>query len=188
MTARLILVCHGSTEATRRRAFPRDEPLDDRSKARAVALAGRLPRADCCWTSAALRARETAAALGLSAGVEPKLRECDYGRWAGRSLSEIAAHEPDAAEAWRHDPAAAPHGGESVLDLIRRVAAWLADELARDRRSIAVTHATIIRAAIVHVLDAPPPSFWRIDVAPLSVTRLSGTGGRWTVLSSGCAP
>ena len=35
------------------------------------------------------------------------------------TLSEIVAHEPDAAEAWLRDPAAAPHGGEPVLDLSR---------------------------------------------------------------------
>jgi broad specificity phosphatase PhoE len=186
MTARLILICHGSTDATRRAAFPRDEPLDDRSKAQAAELAARLPSADCCWTSVELRARQTAEALGLSASIQPMLGECDYGRWAGKTLSEIAAHEPDAAESWLHDPAAAPHGGESILDLMRRVASWLAGEQARDQRSIAVTHATIIRAAIVHAMDAPPHSFWRIDISPLSVTRLSSRGGRWNVSSSGC--
>ena len=89
--------------------------------------------ADCCWTGAELRARQTAEALGLSASVQPMLRECDYGRWAGKSLNKIAAHEPAAVDAWLNDPAAAPHGGESILDLIRRVANWLADERAAAR-------------------------------------------------------
>jgi broad specificity phosphatase PhoE len=186
MTARLTLICHGSTDATRRAAFPRDEPLDERGKARAAELAAHLPRVDCSWTSAELRARQTAEALGLSASVQPMLHECDYGRWAGKTLSEVAAQEPQAADAWLHDPATAPHGGESILDLMRRVAIWLTDEQARDQRSIVVTHSSIIRAAIVHVMDAPPRSFWRVDIGPLSVTHLTSSGGRWNIVSSGC--
>jgi len=112
MTARLTLICHGSTEAVRRAAFPRDEPLDDRGKAHAAELVAHLPRGDRCWTGAELRARQTAEALGLSASVQPMLRECDYGRWAGKTLTEIAACEPQAVDSWLNDPAAAPHGGE----------------------------------------------------------------------------
>ena len=40
-----------------------------------------------------------------------------------------------------------------------------------------------IRAAIVCALKAPPRSFWHIDIAPLSLVRLSGHGGRWTLAS-----
>jgi broad specificity phosphatase PhoE len=98
MTARLILVCHGSTDAMRRAAFPGDEPLDDGGKRRTAELAGQLPNVDCCWTSPELRARQTAEALGLSAAVEPMLGECDYGTWAGRTFKQIVAHEPHAAE------------------------------------------------------------------------------------------
>jgi broad specificity phosphatase PhoE len=187
MTARLILICHGSTDAVRAAAFPSDEPLDHHGRAGASELVGRLPSVDFCWTSPELRSRQTAEALGLSAHAQPMLRECNYGRWAGKTFSEVAATEPDAANSWLSDPAAAPHGGEPIVDLMRRVAIWLAEEKARDQRSIAVTHSTIIRAAIVHVMDAPAQSFWRIDIAPLSVTRLSSRGGPWNIVCSGCA-
>jgi broad specificity phosphatase PhoE len=187
VTARLILICHGSTDAVRRAAFPRDEPLDDRGKTHATELVGHLPSVDCCWTSPELRTRQTAEALVLRASPQPMLRECDYGRWAGRTFSEIVAHEPHAANSWLRDPAASPHGGEPILDLMRRVAIWIADEQARNQRSITVTHSTIIRAAIVHVMDAPPQSFWRIDIRPLSLTRLSSRGGRWNIISNRCA-
>jgi broad specificity phosphatase PhoE len=114
------------------------------------------------------------------------LRDCDYGRWAGKTFGEVAANEADAANSWLHDPAAAPHGGESILDLMRRVADWLAGESARRQRSIAVTHPAIVRAVIVVILAAPAQSFWRIDVRPLSVTRLSGQDGRWNLSAVGC--
>ena len=48
-------------------------------------------------------------------------------------------------------------------------------------KTVVVTHASVIRAAIVHAIEANPRSFWHIDVAPLSVTALSGNGGRWTL-------
>jgi broad specificity phosphatase PhoE len=70
---------------------------------------------------------------------------------------------------------------------MQRVADWLTGEQSNHRQSIVVTHATIIRAAIVQAIEANPQSFWRIDIAPLSITRLSGTNGRWNLTSAGCA-
>jgi broad specificity phosphatase PhoE len=50
-----------------------------------------------------------------------------------------------------------------------------------DHRAILITHASIIRAAIVRAIEAAPKSFWRIDITPLSMTRLSGANGRWNL-------
>jgi broad specificity phosphatase PhoE len=187
MTARLILICHGSTDAVRRAAFPADEPLDRHGQADAAALAKRLPPVDRCWTSPELRTRQTAAALQLDAIVLSTLRDCDYGTWRGSTLDEILARNPHNVSAWLGDPAATPHGGESLLSLMHRVAEWLEGEKAMNGRAILVTHAAVIRAAIIHAIEATPKSFWRIDIAPLSFTLLSGEHGRWNVISSGCA-
>lgn len=186
MTARLILICHASTEAVRRFAFPADEPLDERGTADAAALAGLLPGADRCWASPELRTRQTAEALQLKATIRSTLCDCDYGAWKGYSFSDVLAREPDAVSDWLHDPTAAPHGGESLASLMRRVAQWLDAENAMDHRAILITHASIIRAAIVRAIEAAPQSFWRIDIAPLSMTRLSGANGRWNLTSAGC--
>jgi broad specificity phosphatase PhoE len=86
------------------------------------------------------------------------------------------------------DPAAAPHGGESLLALLGRVGCWL-DAHARDGgRVLAVTHAGPVRAAVVHALGAPPDAFWRLDVAPLSRTVLHAHDGRWTVRTLNLPP
>jgi broad specificity phosphatase PhoE len=181
MTARLVLVCHASTSAVRASVFPADEPIEPRGREQAMALRSSLPRADRCFTSPELRCRQTANALGLVADVQPVLHECDYGSWRGRGYDEMAAAEPEAVAAWLRDPAAAPHGGEALQGLLDRVGAWLAAQNAPQRRTLVVTHASIIRAAIVHALEALPQSFWRIDVAPLAVARLNGDGRRWNV-------
>ena len=82
-------------------------------------------------------------------------------------------------------PAAAPHGGESLAALIERAGAWLAQSLAREGATLAVTHASVVRAAIVNALGAGSSAFWRIDVAPLSLARLSGRDGRWNLVALG---
>lgn len=70
-------------------------------------------------------------------------------------------------------------------DLRHRVAQWLDGPLDGSGLIVAVTHASVILAAIVHTIEAGPRSFWRIDVAPLSVARLSGDRGCWTLSSVG---
>jgi broad specificity phosphatase PhoE len=186
-TARVILICHGSTKAVRAARFPADEALDELGLKNIKALADALPDAGRCWTSPERRTQQTARALGLNAQIEPLLRDCDYGAWVGRTFDDVYANEPDAASAWLRDPTAAPHGGESIAAVMRRVGQWLADEQARRQRTIVVTHPAVIRAAIVHAIEAAPQSFWRIDVAPLSVTRLNGLGGRWNLSAAGCS-
>jgi broad specificity phosphatase PhoE len=73
--------------------------------------------------------------------------------------------------------------------MIARVSAWLDTQLTSPGVVLAITHASVIRAAIVCALKAEPRSFWHIDIAPLSLTQLSGNGGRWTLvaMSSGKA-
>lgn len=175
---RLVLISAGATAATRAAAFPRDEPIEALARARAVALGETLGRADRALVSPALAARQTAEALALDAAVDPLLADWDHGRWAGRRLTDVEAEAPHEVAAWLSDPDAAPHGGESLSALCRRVAEWLGG-LGAERRVVAVTHQAVIRAAVLHVLDAPRRSFWRIDIDPLSVTELRGGGGRW---------
>jgi hypothetical protein len=43
VTARVILICHGSTEAVRAARFPADEPLDDHA-VKNITAQGELPR------------------------------------------------------------------------------------------------------------------------------------------------
>jgi broad specificity phosphatase PhoE len=186
MTARLVLVCHASTTATRAARFPDDERPDNPTEV--AASAGVLRRIDRVLCGPERRCRETAAALGLrDPAVDPALADLDVGAWRGHGLAQLEHTEPDALRAWLTDPSAAPHGGESLGELIHRTSRWLDPLREGNQRIVAVTHPAVIRAAVVHVLQAPPAAFWRLDVAPLTHTVLSGGAGRWTVRETGHA-
>lgn len=120
-------------------------------------------------------------ARGLPTCSEPALADWDLGTWRGRRLDELSGADPAGVRAWLTDPAAAPHGGESLLALVARVGAWLDTLPAEGGRVLAVASPAVIRAATTHALTLPPPAFWRLDVAPLTVTELSGRSGRWNL-------
>lgn len=172
---------HAPTSATRSAAFPLDEPLDERARSDAAALARLAPHGGEVVASPALRCRQTAEAAGLEPRLDAALAECDFGAWAGETLEDLHANDPDGVREWLRDPGAAPHGGESLLAFSARVARWL-DAQARDgRAAMAITHGGVVKAAVVHALGAPLDAFWRIDAAPLSVTELHAHDGRWRV-------
>jgi broad specificity phosphatase PhoE len=183
---RCTLISHAATAAVRRAVFPLDEALDEIVSAEIASLAWVAPRAQRIWSGPELRTQQTAEALKLHAVVANELRDCDYGRWNGMELSEVQLREPDAVMAWLTDTAAAPHGGESIAVLIERVGDWLEGQR-NTGHTVAVTHSAVIRAAVIYALDAPLQSFWRLDVAPLSLTDLRFNGRAWTLRVMGCA-
>ncbi|MGV4794522.1 histidine phosphatase family protein [Rhizobium sp. F40D2] len=180
MNTRLTWICHGATAASRKAMFPIDEPLEAKATEEAGRMAA-LPRADRIAVSPALRACQTADALRLQARIDPALGDCDHGRWAGKSIAAIEAEEPENLMAWMTNPEAAPHGGESLLDLRTRVASWMDNECALGGHVIAISHAAIIRAAVAHALRAPPSSFWLVDIEPLAVIHMTSDGRRWSL-------
>ncbi|MER5767192.1 histidine phosphatase family protein [Streptomyces sp. NPDC001985] len=181
MTVRMMMVAPVATEALREARFEAGEPPDEAGLVSARAAAGGLPRADRAVSGPSPRCRLTARALGLAAREAPELGEWDMGRWRGRSLAEVSRDEPDAVGHWLTDPSAAPHGGEALTALCARVGGWL-DALPPDTgRLVAVVDPAVARAALVHALGLPLPVFWRLDIAPLTLTELSSRAGRWNL-------
>jgi broad specificity phosphatase PhoE len=113
--------------------------------------------------------------------VDARLADWNLGSWAGRTLADVGAGDPDGARDWLGDPDAAPHGGESLTGLLNRVGAYLAEMATTPGRHIAVTHPAVVRAAVVTVVAAPAATFWRIDVSPLTRVRLSAHACRWNL-------
>jgi broad specificity phosphatase PhoE len=184
LTIQVMLISPALNAALREARFDGDAPLDASGVRRARAAAAAVPAGDRRVFGADERCAGTAEALGMRSEPEPALRGWDLGRWSGQRLGEVSEAEPEAVSVWLSDPSAAPHGGESLLDLCARVGGWL-DSLHRDGagdgRVIAVAEPAVVRAAIVHALGLPPQAFWRLDVAPLTLTELSGRSGRWNL-------
>ncbi|MEV5641359.1 histidine phosphatase family protein [Streptomyces flaveolus] len=171
--------------------FGDDRPLDQAGWDEVLRAApGLLPlaAAELRYCSPTPRSRATGDALGYAPLAQLALRECDMGRWGGLTLGEAMAREPAAVDTWLADPRSAPHGGESLLALIGRVGGWLDTRPGEDGdRIVAVAEPSVIRAALVHALKAPPATYWNLDVRPLSTTTLTGRAGRWTLRFDGGA-
>ncbi|MFH9725713.1 histidine phosphatase family protein [Streptomyces sp. NPDC017254] len=181
MTVRLTLISPAASGALRDVAFDDDSPLDPAGIARARSVAAAVDPSSRAYSSPSERCRRTAEALGLTAEPTVALAGCAMGRWRGQTLAAVAAAEEAAVGVWLSDPAAAPHGGESLRELRIRVGAWLDALRAGSGRVTAVAEPDVIRAALVHALGAPDEAARRLDVRPLTAVHLSGRAERWNL-------
>ncbi|MEU9377284.1 histidine phosphatase family protein [Streptomyces sp. NPDC048255] len=183
MHVRVSLVAAARSCSLLAERFDDDRPLDGTGR-RALELAARglvpLGAAGLRYCSPTPRSRATGEALGYAPLAQPALRECDMGRWRGLTLAEVTAREPGSVDLWLADPRSAPHGGESLLSFISRIGGWLDTRPADDGGAIvAVAEPSVVRAAVVYALNAPPRTYWNLDVRPLSTVTLTGWSGRW---------
>lgn len=182
---RLTLICHARTVAQKLARFPTNEPVEmdwQSAKGSRSVRFKETPRLVC---APELRTRQTAELFGHCVDTVEALRDCDFGRWNGVRINDLQKAEPEQLESWLADPNAAPHGGESVTQVLERVAAWLATLEATPGHVVAVTHPFVIRAALTHVLQGS--AFNLIDVEPLSSIELR-FNGRWRLRLPGIEP
>lgn len=184
MSVRVSLVAAARSSSLLGERFDDDRPLDQAGwhevQFAAPALVP-LGAAELRYCSPTPRSRATGEALGFAPLVQPALRDCDMGRWRGCTLSDVAAREPAAVDAWLADPRSAPHGGEPLLAFISRIGSWLDTRPACDGSIVAVAEPAVVRAALVYALKAPPSTYWNIDVRPLSTITLTGLPRRWSL-------
>jgi probable phosphoglycerate mutase len=179
MTA--ILIRHGETDSVGRYLSGRSPShhLTETGRQQAARLPQRLARQPVAalYTSPLERARETAEPLGaarhLLARTDDSLLEVDFGEWTGRTFEDL-----DQTPAWRDYNAdrltACAPGGEPIAAVQARIVAAL-DRLRAIHASAAVaivSHAEVIRCAVLHHLGMPLDMFRRIEISPASVTIL----------------
>lgn len=184
LPARLTLISHAPTIATKRASFSLDEPLIEGEREKISAMGWTGPRAQHVWCGPEKRTQQTAEALGLRASLAIELSDIDYGSWRGKQIDDVQTDDPEGLSDWLTNPSSAPHGGESLVQLIARTGSWMASQTSAGH-VVAVTHPAVVRAAILCALQAPASSFWRVEISPLSVTDLRYNGRFWTVRSSG---
>jgi broad specificity phosphatase PhoE len=182
---RLYLLAHAPTPAQRLLRFPADEEIEAVDPAALQHVVGEIGACRAALRGPERRAEQTAAALGVAAAPCPEIRAWDAGRWTGQTVASVVEHDPEGFRAWRLDPEATPHGAESLNDLLERVGAWLDAQAGTDGRVLVVADPAVIRAALVHVLDAGPQTFWRLDVRLLSLAVVQHAQNDWRLRSLG---
>jgi broad specificity phosphatase PhoE len=185
MTHRVTFLAHAATARQRALEFPDDEGIEPLPVAVAEQVRVGLRTPGRVWRGPERRSAETAAQLGVSATAVDELRAWSMGRWAGRSVAEVATQEPQAFAAWRTDPGAVPPGGESLTELLHRVGGWLAQCTAETTRTLVIADPAVIRSAVVRALDAGPSTFWRLDIQPLSRAVIQLHSGEWRLRTLG---
>lgn len=162
-----------------------DGPLDERGEAQARFVARRLlvvPEL-IVESSPRRRARHTAgiiaAARDITVRVVPQMDEVDFGSWSGRTFEELAA-DPQWRRWNRYRAVSRTPAGDSIRDVQTRVLAHFRKlEQMFDEQTIAiVTHAEVIRSAVLLSLQAPIEEYHRYEIEPASLTRLSVEGAQ----------
>jgi broad specificity phosphatase PhoE len=194
--ARLVLWRHGQTDwnVTSRFQGQADIPLNPTGRAQARAAAPLLAALEpsALWASDLERTRDTAAALtevtGLTAQLDPRLREIHVGSWQGLHGAQIGESDPAAYAALRRgeDVRRSPTG-ETVSETGERVAQALteiADAATDDATVVVTTHGLAGRAGMCRLL-ALPFEHWRafgsLDNCAWTVLQRHREGGYWRV-------
>ena len=137
----VILVRHGQTDYNKENRYQGflDIPLNEKGLAQADQLAASLKdvHIDVFIASPLKRAYVTTEKCAKAKGMEisytdERLKEINYGKWAGRSKKEIAETEPKASRLWQETPwKTRPPEGESLQELAARYRASLDDAVRR---------------------------------------------------------
>ncbi|AXV07279.1 Phosphoglycerate mutase [Euzebya pacifica] len=195
----LYVLRHATTGETRK-AFPSScgregedggVELDLPGHRAARSLAEHLPRADVVWSSWATRAVQTATLAAREPDTQTDdLAEASFGEWEGRTVADVDAETPDVLRGWMADADATPPGGEAFGDVKQRARRVLDRAASVDGTVVAVSHGGFIRALVTEVLGAPSRAAWGLQLAPASVTMLTGDGDpdHWQLTVVGWRP
>jgi probable phosphomutase (TIGR03848 family) len=176
----LFLVRHGLTAVTGTKLYGRTAGihLDERGRAQAVHLAGRLAAVHptAIYSSPLERCVETvepvASARGVSIVVSDALIEMDAGDWTGRTLASLRK-----TKLWREVQTAPSTfrfpGGEGFQEAQARVVGEVGRIARRHARGrvVVATHGDIVRILLAHYSGIPLDEFQRtvVDTASVSV-------------------
>lgn len=170
----LILVRHGQTalNAEGRLQGLLDSPLTDLGRRQAARLAIALGRPARVISSPLGRCLDTAQMFGLPVEVDQRWIEIDYGDLDGVALSEVPAQ---VWGRWRGDPEFVPAGGESMVDVKRRVQEACEElaGLATTSDVVVVSHVSPIKAAVSWALGVSEAASWRMFLDVAAVCRIA---------------
>ena len=174
----LWLVRHGETEWNKegRIQGQMNSQLSSLGILQAKRLAKRLQgeHFDYIYASDSERAQHTARLVFPERDLilDARLRELNYGVLEGKTVAEFSPEEAKMRQAMYADPLHnRAEGGETWLELIERVAKWLA-ALPEGGRVIAFSHGGTIRAAVFSLIGYPKAYEWNLMFGNTGITRL----------------
>ncbi len=188
----LVLVRHGVTPLTLNGSLSGGEvpgpPLTAQGRTQAARAADAvhrlhetwhdLPRPTDVYASPMVRTRELATAigrrLGLPVQVDDRLREMEFGLWESLTPAQVEERWPGDFARWFSEGTFSPPGGESYVQVGKRVAGAVEDlRAAGTGRTVVVAgHAAMIRTCVGRALDMPPSAWSRMRIPPCSLTIL----------------
>ena len=136
---------------------------------------------DHCYCSPLRRCRKTAALLGIKCTTvyDDGLREIDFGRWEGRSFTQIARTDPENLLLWGEQKELFTFpDGERVLDFTNRIEKWFNHLLSSAEDSVlVVSHAGVIRHALCHLLGLDHSAAFQFKINEAALTLISSENG-----------
>lgn len=191
----IVLVRHGESEpAVPGRPFPLvdghgDPALAPQGEEQAERVGQRLAgtRIDAVYVSTLRRTAQTAAPLlarvGMTALVEPDVREVHLGEWDGGLYRQrIAEGHPLVAKMFQEERWDAIPGAEPMEQFSARVAGALARLVSAhpDQRIVVFSHGGVIGEALRQVVDSPR-RFAFVGVDNASISTIVSVAGRWVL-------
>lgn len=181
---RIVIVRHGVTPFTEEGRIDgrggTDPSLSDMGRAQAAAagracahlLGGHPARV---VTSSLARAMETGAAIAdaidAPTAIDGDFDEQGFGAWDGALMRDLVKEADGGFARMRRDNTfAAPGGGESRVDLARRVIPAWERLVAEGGTTILVCHRMVILVLLEHLLGLDDDKAWRLGISPGSLT------------------
>lgn len=191
---KFLVIRHGETQSNVERRFSghQDVVLTEKGIWQAQQLSYRLKdeQIDIAYSSDLKRAIHTAKIVlrdrDISLSIEPRFREISFGDWEGFRLEEYASENGGSSlPGWWNQPDSPLSGGESVLDLRKRVKTALDkvitehDEEDKCKTIVIVCHGGVTRMIIGLALDIPIRKIWHIrqQSTALNVIRYDKNNG-----------
>lgn len=113
--------------------------------------------------------------LNLEYKIMDELKERDFGVWEGLTFGEIENQYPEGLKKWKEDPVSyTPEGGESIIDLQKRVnniVQGVINEF-KQKKVVVVAHMGPIRVAVSSALQVPLINYKHVQIHPCSATRI----------------
>jgi probable phosphoglycerate mutase len=119
-------------------------------------------------------ARVIASKVGIPDKTDERFAEISFGDWDGLTHDQAQQLDTELFEAWRGSWTVAPPNGENLADFDARVIEGLGDAIEQNTgKTIAlVAHVMPIRGVIRAAINGAIDVYWRVQVAPCSITIL----------------